>query len=329
MAIDVARTAGAGGRLIRNVLIGTGIVLATLAAAPDRETGPAPLPLRSAESYAVLAAGSVAGTGEPVVEGIVGVYPGTTQTGFPPGAVHGVVRLGGPDTQQAQHDLRTAHEEANRRTATGSVGPELGGRRLGPGVYRATESVTLNGTLTLDAQGDAAAVFVFQLPTALTTAENSRIEVVNSPRPGCNLFWAVGDSVTLGAGSQLVGTIMATNSITAEFATTVTGGALSRNGDVKLDNAVVRRPDCTASRGPAAPSGSVAPSGPSAPSRAPSAGGSAKPGAPATRPTPGGSAKSTPHQHGSPSRATPGGSAKTSPPRHGPPSQSNSHTPIR
>jgi hypothetical protein len=290
MAIDVARTAGAGGRLIRNVLIGTGIILATLTAAPDRGTGASPVPLGSAGSYAVLAAGSVVGTGEPAVDGDVGVYPGTTQTGFPPGVVNGAVRLGGPQAQQAQNDLTTAYDEANRRRATASVGPELAGRTLSPGVYRASESVTVNGTLTLDARGDAGAVFVFQLATGLTTAENSRIEVINSPRPGCNIFWAVGNSVTLGPGSQVAGTIMAVNSISARFATTITGGALSRGGDVTLDSSVVRRPDCSARAG----SGTTSPGR----SGAPSVGGSGKPGKPS--PTTG-STRTGPTRPGAPS----------------------------
>jgi hypothetical protein len=274
MPIDCARTAGAGLRMARTVFFGASLVLATLAAAPtppvpptgtaptstpSARRGEPPVPLGSAASYAVLANGSVTGTGESVVQGDLGIYPGTSLAGFPPGAVDGAVRTGGVEAQKAKTDLTAAYQAAVRRRPTASVGPELAGRTLAPGVYRIPENVTINGTLTLDARNDPRAAFVFQLGAALTTSENSRVQVINSPHPPCNVLWAVGNSATLGPGTQFIGRLITANSATVRFASTVAeGGVLSRGGDVRLDSAVVRRPECPAPSRPPTP-GTTAP----------------------------------------------------------------------
>jgi len=96
----------------------------------------------------------------------------------------------------------------------------------------------LTGTLTLDAQGDPDAVFIFQIGSSLTTASASLVSVINGGN-NCNVFWQIGASATLGTGSTFVGNILALASITVTTGASVNGRALARTGAVTLDSSAV------------------------------------------------------------------------------------------
>ena len=198
--------------------------------------------LGTAESFAVLAGTTVTNTGPTQISGNVGVSPGTAVVGFPPGIVtNGTIHAANAEAAQAQADLTTAYNDAAGRTCT-PVNPELGNQVLGPGVYCAT-TLAITGTLTLDAQGNPDAVFIFQAGSTLITASGSRVELINGANP-CNVFWQVGSSATLGTNSVFVGTILALTSITANTGAVVTGRLLARNGAVTLDSNTITRPLC-------------------------------------------------------------------------------------
>jgi hypothetical protein len=91
----------------------------------------------------------------------------------------------------------------------------------------------LTGTLTLDAEGDTAAVFVFQIGSSLTTASTASVEVINGGGT-CNVFWQVGSSATLGTATNLVGNVIALSDITLTTGANVAGRVLARNGAVTL-----------------------------------------------------------------------------------------------
>ena len=74
----------------------------------------------------------------------------------------------------------------------------------------------MTGTLTLDAQGNADAVFIFQIGSTLTTASNSSVLMTNGGTD-CNVFWQVGSSATLGTTTVFVGNILALTSITLTY----------------------------------------------------------------------------------------------------------------
>lgn len=206
---------------------------------------PAPVGLGTATSFAVLAASTVTNTGPTVVSGDVGVSPGTAVTGFPPGTVtNGTIHRAGPVALQAQSDLTTAYNDAAGRTPDVTVTADLGGQVLGPGVYRGA-TLGLTGDLTLDAQGDAGAVFIFQAGSTLTTAPDSSVILVNGA-DACNVFWQIGSSATLDTDTTFVGTIMAQASITARTRATIAGRLLARTGAVTLDTNSVTRPSCAA-----------------------------------------------------------------------------------
>lgn len=255
MTRDFARAAGGGLRLARSAFVGSSLVLAgltpALSAARAEE---APVDLATATSYAVLADDAVTNTGNSVINGDLGVHPGTKVSGFPPGTINGQRHAGDAAAQRAQTDLTAAYKDAAGRTASRTIGPQLGGQTLTPGVYKAQEAATLDGTLTLDAQGSSSAVFIFQLGAKLTTSQNSIVRVVNSPTPACGVVWTVGDSATLGTNTSFLGRIMAVKDITLQSAAKVEqGGTLSRDGGVTLDTNAVSRSECAAPTAPASP----------------------------------------------------------------------------
>ena len=160
--------------------------------------------------------------------------PGTSITGFPPGTVLGDTHTTDAHASQAQSDLGIAYNSAASQASDASISDDLGGSTLLAGVYTASSSIGVTGTLTLDAEGDPDAVFIFQIGSTLITAPNSTISLLNGAQ-SCNVFWQVASSATLDTNTQFVGTIMALTSITANNGTTVDGRALARNGSVTLD----------------------------------------------------------------------------------------------
>jgi hypothetical protein len=203
--------------------------------------------LGTASAYAVLAGQTVTNTGPSVISGDVGLYPGTAVTGFPPGTVgNGTENVADAAALQAQDDLTTGYNSAAGRTPANVVSADLGGQSLVAGVYKASSSMGLTGTVTLNGQGNAGAVFIFQAGSTLTTASSSRVALIDGAQ-ACNVFWQVGSSATLGSGSTFVGTILALTSATLNTTATVSGRVLARNGSVTLDDNTITVPTCTSS----------------------------------------------------------------------------------
>lgn len=190
--------------------------------------------LGAATNFAVLAGSGITNTGTTVIVGDVGTYPTTTETGFGTVTILGTNHGGDAVTQSAKADLVTAYNDAASRTPVLPISGNLGGQVLVPGVYQASSSILLNGTLTLDAQGDPNAVFIFQIGSTITTGSGSNITLINGAQH-CRVFWQVGSSATLGTNSIFAGTIMAFTSITATTGVTVDGRLLARNGAVTMD----------------------------------------------------------------------------------------------
>ncbi|MEO8215575.1 MAG: ice-binding family protein [Acidobacteriota bacterium] len=195
--------------------------------------------LGTAQGFAVLGGSAVTNTGASAINGDVGVFPGTSITGFPPGIIVG----GAPHSAdavagQAQTDLTTAYNAvAGTACNVDLTGQNLGGLTLTPGVYCFSTSAFLTGTLTLDLQGNPNALFIFKTGSTLTTASGSSVVLINSGGTTCppNLYWQVGSSATLGTGSTFAGNILALASITMNTGAGLSGRALARNGAVTLD----------------------------------------------------------------------------------------------
>jgi len=200
--------------------------------------------LGTATGFAVLAGAGITNTGPSVINGDIGSFPTTSISGFPPGIVIGTIRAGDAVTQGAKNDLTTAYNVAAAQLPVITVATELGGSTLTPGVYVSSSGTFgITGTLTLDGQGDPNAVFIFKTATTLITAAGSRVLLINGTQ-SCNVFWQVGSSATLGAGTSFRGTILALTSISLVTGATIEGRALARNGAVTLDTNVITVPTC-------------------------------------------------------------------------------------
>jgi hypothetical protein len=213
--------------------------------------------LDTAGNFAVLAGQTVTNTGPSVIDGgNVGVSPSSAITGFPPGIVMPPYTMNEGDAValQAQSDLATAYNVAASLVFTQDLtGQDLGGLTLLPGVYFFSSSAQLTGTLTLNALGDPNAEFVFQIGSTLTTANNSSVTTINGGSvSGCDVYWQVGSSATLGTDTAFEGHILALTSITLNTgATMYAGSALARNGEVTLDTNTIT--NCFAPPSPVEP----------------------------------------------------------------------------
>ena len=198
--------------------------------------------------FAVLAGSAVTNTGPTTIDGNVGLWPGPVSaligTGLCPGAnclnLTGTIDATNGVAMNAQGDLTTLYTTLGgaKPLTADLTGKDLGGLTLTPGVYKFSSSAQLTGTLTLDAQNNPNAVWIFQIGSTLTTASGSEVSIINQASNANNgLFWQVGSSATLGTTTDFEGNIVALTSITMlTGATDDCGRILARNGSVTLDN---------------------------------------------------------------------------------------------
>ncbi len=217
-----------------------GLLVALLILAPGAYAAAMKVSLGTAGSFAVLAGSTVTNTGDTTLSGNLGVSPGSAITGFSPGIVtNGMTYAGGSVAATAESDLTTAYNFAAGEpciAANNLSGQNLGGLTVMPGVYCFSSDAQLTGTLTLDAQGDPNAVFLFQIASALTAAGGSTVGFVNGGS-GANVFWQVGSSATIGTNAVFEGTILANTSITLNTGASIPcGNALASGGAVTLDS---------------------------------------------------------------------------------------------
>jgi hypothetical protein len=192
------------------------------------------VPLGSAASFAVLAGTTVTSTGLTILNGDLGVSPGTSITGFGPGVVnHGTIYAGGPVAAQGQADLAVGYNYATALTNPTAIPADIGGTTIMPGLYNATTSLGITGTVTLDGEHKSNSVFIFQIPSTLTTAVRSRVKLIHEAS-ACNVFWQVGSSATLNTASHFRGTIMAAVSVSVSSTAQVRGRLLAESGAVTL-----------------------------------------------------------------------------------------------
>ena len=130
---------------------------------------------------------------------------------------------------------------------------QLGGLTLAPGIYKAAGATFLitGSDLTLDAQGDVNAIWVFQMAASLTVGAPGAprsVIMINGAQPK-NVFWYVGSAATINGagGGTMVGTIIASSGVTFSTAgnatiTTLNGRALSLNASTTLVNTVINVP---------------------------------------------------------------------------------------
>jgi len=214
-----------------------------------------------AESFAVLAVSGITNTGPTTASGSAGADFGSSPTGTFTGDVQ-VTTSGTKYTAvdaavtAAKVDLTTAYNDAAGRTPATTVTADLGGQTLAAGVYNSASSLAVTGTLTLDAENDPDAVFIFQAGSTLTSASSARVALINGA-DACNVFWQVGSSATFGTDTVFVGHVLALTSITANTRATFEGQLLARNGAVTLDTNTITNNLCETVTPSATPSASA------------------------------------------------------------------------
>ena len=202
--------------------------------------------LGSATPNAIVAGSTITNTGSSVVTGDVGLFPGTSITGFPPGTVTGTSDAADGVSHAAQTSSTAAYGVAATDTPfTTIAGGTLGGTTLVPGVYKSASALALNGTVTLNGGGDPNSVFIFQAGSTLITASSSSV-VLEGGAQACNVFWQVGSSATLGTTTSFVGTILALTSVTLNTGASVDGRLLAQTGAVTLNDNTITVPTCAA-----------------------------------------------------------------------------------
>ena len=208
-----------------------------LTSAPTSAAGPT-INQGTTTSFGVLAATTITNTGSTNISGTAGGDIGLSPALLFPDSstvtVSGTKHLGDAIAATAQVDLATAYTAAAAATPTILASGDLAGQVITPGIYSASALLTNSGGLSIDAKGDANAVFIFQTASPLTTAAGSTMTLLNGAQAS-NVYWQVANSTTLGANSTFVGHLYALNSITANNGAKIQGQLLSRSGGVSLN----------------------------------------------------------------------------------------------
>ena len=198
---------------------------------------PPPPALGAAESFAVFTAvGALENNGSTIVTGDVGSNVGGVN-GFPPGIVNGSIHDADGTSASAATDVCNAYAYLDGILGGTTIGTTLGnGQTLTPDVYILGAASTLNGDLTLDAENDPDAIFIFQIDGAFATTVGSTVTLINGAS-FCNVYWQINGAVTLGEGSVFQGTILANGgAIHILQGAALSGKALTCAGAIDLHN---------------------------------------------------------------------------------------------
>ncbi|OFX34483.1 MAG: hypothetical protein A2X08_10260 [Bacteroidetes bacterium GWA2_32_17] len=202
------------------------------------------VPLAGSDGFAILAGSAITSTGATTINGNLGLSPGSSIGGFPPGILVGTQYINDAIVNQAKLDLTAAYNDAAGRTSTEIVtlSGNIGGLTLTPGLYKSTSSLAISsGDLTFDAKGNSSAVFIIQIASTLTTTSGRKV-ILSGGAQASNIFWQVGSSATFGITSVFKGTVMAMQSITFNTGASIDGKALARTGGITMDgNAIVKQ----------------------------------------------------------------------------------------
>ena len=202
------------------------------------------VPLGGTSGFAIVAGSAITSIGATSVTGDIGLSPGTSIGGFPPGVLVGTKHINDSIVNKAKLDLTIAYNNVAGRTSTEIVtlSGNIGGLTLTPGLYKSTSSLAISsGDLTFDAKGDTSAVFIIQIASTLTTTSARKVILSGGARAS-NIFWQVGSSATFGTTSVFKGTILAMQSITFNTGATLDGRGLARTGGITMaGNTIVKQ----------------------------------------------------------------------------------------
>lgn len=227
-------------RVISIVLFSSLLLGGLSIVASARPLGATSPTLGDSASYSVLAGTAVTNTGDTTISGDVGVSPGTSITGFPPGIVGGELHINDASAIAAQADNLIVFGDLDQPCDQTFGAVDLATQFPGgvdPGVYCSTSSFSLTGNLTLNGSG----VWIFKTVSGLTI--NSGASVTGGDP--CNVWWRVGSTATLGSGASVIGNIFALTSITMADGAYLNGRAFAQTAEVTLIGNTIEGPICS------------------------------------------------------------------------------------
>lgn len=198
--------------------------------------------------------GAITNTGMSHLTGHIGSNSGSS-IGF--GNVDGVMNDSNGTSAQASSDLALAYGQLNDAIPNYFIAPLLGnGQVLTTGIYSLPSVSSLNLDLTLDAENNSNAVFIFQINGAFSTTAFSEVKLVNGAK-ACNVFWKVEGMVNMGTGTIMKGTVVVNNAaIIMNPNVNLEGRAMSTSGAISVNSITSAKPVGCASpvlNGPTAP----------------------------------------------------------------------------
>lgn len=216
--------------------------------------------LQTASRFGILAAtGIFNNAGQSEIRNMdVGISPGARSSvvGFPPAIIVNGAIYASDDLSpagipamliQAKQQLTEAYlaTEGLIFPAATTVSGDLGGTTLTPGIYKSNSTLLIqSGDLTLDAQGNDNAIWIFQVASGLTTVGGAGGNVIlTGGAKANNVFWQTGSSATIGDNTSFKGNVMALTSITMKSGAVAEGRMLAINGAVVLTNTnIIEKP---------------------------------------------------------------------------------------
>jgi hypothetical protein len=200
------------------------------------------VPLGDAYSFAVLGAEAVTNSGPTVINGDIGVSPGTDVGGGY--TVNGTNHADDAVSAAAQISLDAAMTNAwGQGPVDGTISADLGGQTLTPGVYVQDAPMLLNGTLILDAAGDPNAVWIFRGGSNITVGVGSAVSLTGGAQ-ACNVYWVSVAETAIGGSAHMVGTVMAGTSVTLGTDANLVGRALAATGNVTMLSNTITQVGC-------------------------------------------------------------------------------------
>ena len=220
--------------LIMQYLLCCCLPSATIAQAPD---------LGKVSGFTLFTAvGAVTNTGATHLHGNISTNAGAF-SGFPPGILKGNIHVADNLSTLAATDAAVVYSYLNAMTCGTVIGTTLGYNQvLGAGVYCTGAASSLNGTLTLDGQGNPDALFIFKINGAFATGVSSTISLINGASL-INVYWQVNGQFDLGDSSVFKGTLMANGAINLLDKASFYGRVISVAGAISLHNNIVAAPN--------------------------------------------------------------------------------------
>lgn len=206
---------------------------AALLTLPKITFGQVPTMGTAANYVLFTSSGAVGNTGVSHITGNVGTDIGAI-TAF--GNVDGILNAANGASSVCAVDLLATYNQLNAMTATAGHAAVLGGGEIiTAGVYTIAAAGSAVGTLSLDAQADPNAVFVFKVGGAFTTAAATTVYLMNGAE-ACRVFWIVEGAVAMGAATTMKGTVIAHNAaISMAAGGNIEGRLFSTAGAVAID----------------------------------------------------------------------------------------------